>query len=84
MSLETSQSLLENVTAALAPVAGVVAVVLGGSRGRGVHHAGSDYDIGLYTKAISTSLHSGAGGLNDAGPAKLSRRRSGARRDADD
>ncbi|HEX4301448.1 MAG TPA: hypothetical protein VHZ78_01550 [Rhizomicrobium sp.] len=46
--MEHSQSLLETVTAALAPVRGVRAVVLGGSRGRGVHVAGSDYDIGLY------------------------------------
>ena len=48
MSLDTSQALLEKITGALAPVGGVRAIVLGGSRGRGLHHAGSDYDIGLY------------------------------------
>ncbi len=46
--MEPSHFLLETVTAALAPVRGVRAVVLGGSRGRGVAVAGSDYDIGLY------------------------------------
>jgi hypothetical protein len=35
-------------TAALAPIAGVRAVVLGGSRGRETQTATSDYDIGLY------------------------------------
>jgi nucleotidyltransferase-like protein len=41
-------SLLEFVTPHLANVPGVVAVVLGGSRARGIEKAGSDYDIGLY------------------------------------
>jgi hypothetical protein len=48
MSLVSSQALLDRIAAALAPVGGVRAVVLGGSRGRGVQQAGSDYDIGLY------------------------------------
>jgi hypothetical protein len=48
MSLVSSQALLDRIAAALAPVGGVRAVVLGGSRGRGVQHAGSDYDIGIY------------------------------------
>jgi hypothetical protein len=46
--METSQTLLEKIAAAFANVRGVRAIVLGGSRGRGVHSAGSDYDIGLY------------------------------------
>ena len=48
MSRETSQALLDKVTAAFAPVGGVRAVVLGGSRGREAQTAASDYDIGLY------------------------------------
>ncbi|HXC56814.1 MAG TPA: nucleotidyltransferase domain-containing protein [Rhizomicrobium sp.] len=69
MSLQTSQALLEKVTAALAPVAGVRAVVLGGSRGRGVHHASSDYDIGLYYdgELDIAGLERAAQALNDAG-----------------
>jgi hypothetical protein len=46
--MSTSQALLEKVAQAFAPVGGVRAIVLGGSRGRGSHHATSDYDIGLY------------------------------------
>lgn len=46
--LETSETLIDRVVAAMAVVPGVAAIVLGGSRGRGVHHAGSDYDFGLY------------------------------------
>ncbi len=46
--LDTSEDLIARVAGAFAAVPGVVAVVLGGSRGRGVHHAGSDYDFGLY------------------------------------
>jgi hypothetical protein len=48
MSRETSQALLDRIATALAPVGGVRAVVLGGSRGREVQTAASDYDIGLY------------------------------------
>jgi hypothetical protein len=46
--MDTPDPLLERVSAALAPVPGVVAVVLGGSRATGAAHASSDYDIGLY------------------------------------
>jgi hypothetical protein len=46
--METSDPLLESVSAALASVPGVVAVVLGGSRATGAAHASSDTDIGLY------------------------------------
>lgn len=48
MSLSTSEALLEKIVAALSGVGGVQAIVLGGSRGRGVQTAASDYDIGLY------------------------------------
>ena len=46
--MDTSDPLLERVSAALAAVPGVVSVVLGGSRATGAAHASSDYDIGLY------------------------------------
>jgi len=68
MSLDTSTALLERIVAALAPVDGVVAIVLGGSRGRGVHHAGSDYDIGLYYSGALdvAALDRAARALSDA------------------
>ncbi|GLR86489.1 nucleotidyltransferase domain-containing protein [Bradyrhizobium iriomotense] len=40
--------LIERVVSALGDVAGVEAIVLGGSRARGTSHENSDYDIGLY------------------------------------
>lgn len=40
--------LLTRVTAALRPVPGLAALVLGGSRGRGTAGPTSDYDLGLY------------------------------------
>ena len=46
--MEPPDPFLERVSAALAAVPGVVAVVLGGSRATGAAHAASDYDIGLY------------------------------------
>ncbi len=69
MSLDTSQALLDRIAGALAPAGGVRAVVLGGSRGRGVHHAASDYDIGLYYEdALDIeSLERAARALNDQG-----------------
>ncbi len=71
MSPVTSQALLDRIAAALAPVGGVRAVVLGGSRGRGVHHAASDYDIGLYYGGALdiAALERAAQDLNDAGAA---------------
>ena len=48
MAVETSEALLSRVVAAFSSVRGARAIVLGGSRGRGVQHAASDYDIGLY------------------------------------
>jgi hypothetical protein len=67
----TSQALLERIVAALAPVPGVAAIVLGGSRALGTHHAGSDYDIGLYYRPenpIDTAaLAEVVSGLDDRG-----------------
>lgn len=39
---------LDRIVAALVPVPGLKAIVLGGSRGRGTHGPASDYDLGLY------------------------------------
>ncbi len=72
MSLDTSQALLDGLADALAPVGGVRAVVLGGSRGRGVHHAASDHDIGLYYEGTLdlAALERVARALNDPGIAR--------------
>ena len=69
MTLATSQALLDRITAALTPVGGVTAIVLGGSRGRGVHHAQSDYDIGIYYDGALdvAALERAAQALNDPG-----------------
>ena len=62
MSPDTSQALLDRIAAALAPVAGIRAVVLGGSRGRGVAQPGSDYDIGIYySGALDVAGHHAIG-----------------------
>jgi hypothetical protein len=46
--VEGDGALLARVSEALRPVRGMVALVLGGSRGRGTAGPASDYDIGLY------------------------------------
>jgi hypothetical protein len=72
MALATSQSLLDRVLAALRGIGGIEAIVLGGSRGRGVHHAASDYDIGLYYRGTLDvdALARAAKSLNDPGGAR--------------
>ena len=45
---DEENALLDAVSQALSPIAGVAAIVLGGSRGRRRHRPDSDYDIGLY------------------------------------
>jgi len=47
-STSSIETILARVSARIAPVRGVRAIVLGGSRARGWHHAKSDIDIGLY------------------------------------
>ena len=64
MTEANDPALLARLVAALAPVSGVRAIALGGSRARGTAVAGSDYDIGLYydasmpidTAALSAAL----------------------------
>ena len=72
MATDTSQALLDRIAAALAPVRGVCAVVLGGSRARGRALAGSDYDIGLYYRGGEgldfDALGHAAASLDDGGP----------------
>lgn len=48
---------LLTIAEALSSVAGVRAVVLGGSRARGTHHAESDVDLGIYYDAVTLDLH---------------------------
>src|SRR5687767_7884705 len=66
-------ALLARLVAALAPVPGVRAIALGGSRARGTAMADSDYDIGLYynaAKPIDTAALGGAARrLDDRGAA---------------
>jgi predicted nucleotidyltransferase len=53
----TQRDLIESLTAALAAVPGIQAVVLGGSYARGQAHAGSDIDLGLlYREAAPLSI----------------------------
>ena len=73
MSAADDPALLALLCAALAPVPGVRAIVLGGSRARGTATPDSDYDIGLYyepevpidTKALGqvTSILDDAGAI---------------------
>lgn len=48
MTDANDEALLRRLVGALAPVPGVAAIALGGSRARGTATATSDYDIGLY------------------------------------
>jgi hypothetical protein len=48
MSDANDEALLSRLVGALAPVSGIEAIALGGSRARGTATAASDYDIGLY------------------------------------
>ena len=51
MTDANDEALLGTLVAALAPVRGIAAIALGGSRARGTATASSDYDIGLYYRA---------------------------------
>lgn len=51
MTDANDEALLGRLIAALAPVCGVAAIALGGSRARGTATASSDYDIGQYYRA---------------------------------
>jgi Nucleotidyltransferase domain len=45
------EAIVERLSEALRPVRGLVALVLGGSRARGIASVSSDYDLGLYYEA---------------------------------
>ncbi len=51
MSDANDEALLSRLVGALAPVRGIEAIALGGSRARGTATAASDYDIGLYYRS---------------------------------
>jgi predicted nucleotidyltransferase len=67
------EALLRRLVAALAPVPGVEAIALGGSRARSTATAHSDYDIGLYYRAGRpidvAALGKIVAGLDDRGAA---------------
>lgn len=50
------ETFLERIVTALQPVPGIEAVVLGGSRARGLQRPTSDYDIGLYIDADTLDI----------------------------
>lgn len=52
-SVSQELDFLQDLIHSLKSTAGVVAVVLGGSRSKGNHHANSDFDLGLYYDAGS-------------------------------
>jgi hypothetical protein len=73
MTVANDEALLGRLVVALAPVPGVEAVALGGSRARGAATAGSDYDIGLYYRGSRpidiAALRRVAASLDDRGAA---------------
>jgi predicted nucleotidyltransferase len=73
MTDANDEALLRRLVAALAPVPGVEAIALGGSRARGTATAASDYDIGLYYRANRpidvAALGKVAAALDDRGAA---------------
>jgi hypothetical protein len=66
-----SEALIDDICTRLQGVDGLVAIVLGGSRATGTHHAASDIDVGLYYVAATppdlTALRRVAATLDDAG-----------------
>lgn len=73
MTVANDIALLKRLTDTLAAVSGVRAIVLGGSRARGVASERSDYDIGLYYEAATpldiAALRVVVAALDDRGPA---------------
>src|SRR5689334_17278729 len=51
MTVANDEALLGRLVGAVAPIPGIEAVALGGSRARGTATVHSDYDIGLYYRA---------------------------------
>lgn len=65
---------LREVADSLTTVPGIRAVVLGGSRARGTHHAGSDVDLGLYYDRQTldlVALQDRAASWNSNGPVEV-------------
>src|SRR4030095_14436923 len=57
MTDANDEALLRRLVGALAPVPGIEAIALGGSRSRGTATAASDYDIGLYYRRPPDNRH---------------------------
>lgn len=78
-STTSIETILARVSARLAPVRGVRAIALGGSRARGWHHAKSDIDIGLYYSGDLdiAALNAAADELDDAHRKGLATERGG-------
>ena len=72
MTDANDEALLRRLVVALAPVPGIEAIVLGGSRARGTATAVSDYDVGLYYRQRRpidvAALGEVAASLDDRGP----------------
>ncbi len=73
MTVANNTQLLTRLTDALVTVDGVRAIVLGGSRARGIASERSDYDLGLYYKASTpldvAALRAAVASLDDRGAA---------------
>jgi Nucleotidyltransferase domain len=73
MTVANDAELLNRLTGAFANVGGMRAIVLGGSRARGIATERSDYDIGLYYEASTPldvdALRTAAASLDDRGTA---------------
>jgi predicted nucleotidyltransferase len=73
MTDANDEALLSRLVGALAPVPGIAAIALGGSRARGTATAASDYDIGLYYRGGRpidiAALREVAAALDDRGAA---------------
>jgi hypothetical protein len=73
MTVANDEALLRRLVEALAPVPGIAAIALGGSRSRGTATPASDYDVGLYYRADRpidvAALSRVAASLDDRGEA---------------
>jgi hypothetical protein len=73
MTVANDMALLDRITNALDAVPGVRAIVLGGSRARGLASEHSDYDIGIYCDGTTpldvAALRLAVAGLDDRGTA---------------
>jgi predicted nucleotidyltransferase len=73
--VQAMQPLLHGIVTHLKPINGIAAIVLGGSRARGLHTDASDYDIGIYYSSAEqfdiAALNQAAQALDDEHRANL-------------